>query len=184
VTRARLEGSDCDVSNKTVVPLPLIYRFLNPIPSGDHMKRLVILFIMAALILAACTQDKSPVGVATTLAQKLAAAYDARSAKAYLALFSDDAMYVDYGMHVGPMKMKVLESEIDSAFADKNFAFKLKPSFVSDDGRFATLRGDFSNLGHDGAIQTVPALVVLEIKNGKIISEADYYDGEPYLIAR
>jgi len=148
------------------------------------MKKLVILVIMAALILAACSQDKSPVGVATSVAQKLAAACNAKSAKSYLALFSDDAMYVDYGMHVGPVKMKILASEVDSAFADKNFAFKIKPSFVSDDGRFATLQGEFSNMGHDGTVQTVPALVVLEIKDGKIISEADYYDGEPYLIAR
>jgi len=148
------------------------------------MKKLIILFIMAALSLAACAQDKSPVGVATGVAQKFAAACNAKNAKRYLALFSDDAMYVDYGMHVGPLKMKILASEVDSTFADKNFAFKVKPSFVSDDGRFATLQGEFSNMGHDGTVQTVPALVVLEIKDGKIISEADYYDGEPYLIAR
>jgi len=148
------------------------------------MKKLVLLLILAALILAACAQDQSPVGMATSLAQKLAAAYNAKSAERYLALFSDDAMYVDYGMHIGPMKMSVLKSEVGSAFADQNFSFKISSYFVSDDGRFATLQGDFTNLGIHGKPETVPALVFLEIRDGKIISEADYYDGKNYVQLR
>jgi limonene-1,2-epoxide hydrolase len=34
--------------------------------------------------------------------------------------------------------------------------------------------------GKDGNLASVPIMVILEVKDGKIIREDDYYDGSPF----
>jgi hypothetical protein len=51
---------------------------------------------------------------------------------------------------------------------------------VSDDGRFAAIDGTYTNVGKDGKVASVPTVILLELRDGKIIHETDYYEGSPF----
>jgi ketosteroid isomerase-like protein len=146
------------------------------------MKRSCVLLILAGLILVACAglgtnSAAAQVSEAQALATKYKTAYETKDADMYLSLFNDDSVFTDYGMKDGPISMSSLKSDVYDVFKEEAFSFKVKSHFVSSDGQYASVRGDFSYHGNTGSIVTVPATTILEFKSGKIVSETWYYDG-------
>jgi hypothetical protein len=111
-------------------------------------------------------------------------AYEAKSAKDYLAVFDKDAIYSDLGRasirNAGSMYVRDLNTAIAQTFQEPDFQFKAKSSFVSDDGRFAAIDGIYTDVGKDKKPASVPMVILLELRDGKIIHETDYYDGSPF----
>jgi ketosteroid isomerase-like protein len=112
------------------------------------------------------------------------AAYEAKSAKDYLATFDKDAVYTDLGRasirNSGSMYVRDLSSAVAQAFQEPDFQFKVNSSFVSDDGRFAAIDGVYTDVGKDKKPASVPMVILLELRDGKIVHETDYYDGSPF----
>jgi ketosteroid isomerase-like protein len=71
-------------------------------------------------------------------------------------------------------------SAIAQTFQEPDFQFKANSSFVSDDGRSAIIVGTYADVGKDGKVASVPMVILLELRDGKIIHETDYYDGSPF----
>ena len=113
---------------------------------------------------------------AATLAAAYAAAYEVKDASAYLSLFSDDADYFDYAVQVHA-RIKKLKGELRRSFQREEFDLTFHSSFVSSDGRFAALKGTYSDLARSGDRSSVPLAAILEFQDGKIIKEILYYDG-------
>ena len=103
-------------------------------------------------------------------------AYQEKDARAYLALFSQDADYVDFAVQVHA-KIRQLKDELASSFAREGFRLVFHSFFVSSDGRFAALQGAYSDSARSGEPVSVPIASILQITGAKISKESLYYDG-------
>jgi len=143
----------------------------------------LILFVSAACGAAQSARGGSP-AEAKAVVKAFVSAYEAKSAKNYLAVFDTDAIYSDAGRasirNAGSMYVRDLNMAIAQTFQEPDFQFKVNSSFVSDDGRFAAIDGVYTDVGKDKKVVSVPMVILLELRNGKIIHETDYYDGSPF----
>lgn len=148
---------------------------------------------MSLLLLVACS-SMSPAATATPppptatavisvvedLAQAFISAYEAEQAADYLALFSNEAIFMDnstpYRNDVVAIPMRNSSSEVSHIFKNTNFEMKFNFHFVSRDGRFVALTGTYTNTGKDGNLASVPIVIILEVEDGKIMREDQYYD--------
>ena len=126
----------------------------------------------------------SPVLAAESVAQAFITAYEAKQAENWLALFSNDALFMDNGndefRKEGAHYVRNEQTFVKHLFSLKNFSMKFNSYFVSDDGRFIALNGTYTSTGKDGNPASVPIMIILEVVDGKIIREDDYYDGSPF----
>ncbi len=146
---------------------------------------------MAVLLLTACSMPPTtpvpptPTGTAVIpvvqdLAKAFVSAYETEQAADYLALFSYDAIYMDnstpFRTEEVVIPVRNSRTYVNHLFKTMNFGMKLNSHFVSKDGRFVALTGTYTNTGKDGNPASVPIVIVLEVKDGKIMREDWYYD--------
>jgi ketosteroid isomerase-like protein len=126
----------------------------------------------------------SPIPATESLAQAFVTTYEAKQAADWLALFSNDALFMDNGNPAarkeGVMYMRDQHTYVKYLFALPHFSMKFSSHFVSDDGRFIALSGTYTFTDKKGEIASVPIMIILEVKDGKIVREDDYYDGSPF----
>jgi hypothetical protein len=143
----------------------------------------LILFVSAACGAAQPAGGGSPAQTKAVV-KAFISAYEAKSAKDYLAAFDKDAIYTDLGRasirNSGSMYVRDLNTAILQTFKEPVFQYKVNSSFVSDDGRFAAIDGIYTDVGKDKKPASVPMVILLELRDGKIIHETDYYDGSPF----
>lgn len=124
------------------------------------------------------------ISVVEDLARAFILAYESEQAADYLALFSDEAIFLDNST---PFRNEVVAdlvrnsgTYVNNVFKKTNFAMKLDSHFVSRDGRFVAFTGQYSNTGKAGNLATVPIVVILEVRDGKIMREDWYYDNSVF----
>lgn len=147
---------------------------------------MAVLCLILMIGVACSAGQAAPTSAAQTKTTVAAfvSAYSAKDGAKYLALFDNDATYLDNGVSsfrtLGPMYVRNLQSTIIQTFEDKDFKVDFKTSFVSDDGRYAAIECVYTNQGNEGKIVSAPMVIILEFKGGKIIKEIDYYDGTQF----
>jgi ketosteroid isomerase-like protein len=153
---------------------------------------ILIILSMSFVMLVACTapspsasSSSSPaVQDAERIAQAFISSYEAENAPDWLKLFSRDALFMDNGnatsRQEGAVYMRDNETYVNYLFQLKNFSMKFSSYFVSADGRFIALTSTYTNTGKDGNPASVPMQIILELKDGMIIREDDYYDSDPF----
>jgi hypothetical protein len=118
------------------------------------------------------------------LSQVFISAYASEQAADYLALFSYDAIFMDnstpFRSSVEADLIRNSESYVNNLFKTTNFGMKLNSHFISRDGRFVALTGTYTNTGKDGNLASVPIVIILEVKDGKILREDWYYDNSTF----
>lgn len=153
------------------------------------MKKNFLLVLMILTFLPACKQiggtaNTQSIAVADTLAKAFISAYEGKDIVKYQSLFDKDAILEDLGSlsarNAGAVYIRNISTMIGITFRSNEFEVKLPTYFVSVDGRYVSLMGTYTNKGMDGKIHTVPTAVILEIRDGKIIRETDYYDGTDF----
>ncbi len=111
-------------------------------------------------------------------------AYEAKEPADYLALFSDDAIFLDnsvpYRSEVVVDLVRISGPYVRNLFTRTNFGIKFQSRTISRDGRRVALTGSYSNTGKDGNLASVPIIVMIEIKDGKIVREDQYYDNTAF----
>jgi ketosteroid isomerase-like protein len=124
------------------------------------------------------------ISVVEDLAQAFISAYESEQAADYLALFSYEAIYMDnsipYNNGEGAIFVRNSRTYVNHLFKNTNFGMKLNSHFVSRDGRFVALTGTYTNTGKDGNPASVSIVIILEVKDGKIIREDWYYDNSSF----
>ncbi len=144
--------------------------------------------ILLLAMLAACSGSPaapaaptvSPTSAAESIAQQYTAASNSKNVDQYLSLFAPDAITMDYGSNFGPFYVRDITDDIHVYYSSKYFQYQVNSSFVSSDGRFAALEGIYTDWIHGGnQTASVPCLVILEMKDGKIIKESIYYNSAP-----
>ncbi len=112
------------------------------------------------------------------------AAYESEQVSDYLALFSYEALFLDnstpYRSYVIAEVVRNSRNYLTNLFENTAFKIKFNSDFISRDARFVLLTGTYTNRGKDGNIASVPIVINLEVKDGKIIREDWYYDNSPY----
>jgi ketosteroid isomerase-like protein len=122
------------------------------------------------------SEAQPPSDSTRSIVEAYISAYRAKDARAYLALFSNDADYVDYAVQVHA-KIGQLREELVSSFHREGFRLVFHSYFVSEDGQFAALRGTYSDRARSGDPASVPIVSILQMAGPKIAKEALYYDG-------
>jgi ketosteroid isomerase-like protein len=128
------------------------------------------------------------ISVVEDLAQAFISAYESEQVTDYLALFSYDAIFMDnstpFRNYVVADLVRNSRTYVNNLFKNTNFGMKLNSHFVSRDGRFVALTGTYTNTGKDGNPASVAIVIILEVKDGKIIREDQYYDNSLFYQAR
>ena len=146
----------------------------------------LVLLVACSSISPSTTSSSSSIQSAENLTQAFISAYEARHAADWLSLFSNEAIFMDNGnpsfRKEGGEGEYVRNSQtyVNYLFQKENFAMKFSSHFVSADGHFIALTSIFTDTGKDGNPASVPMVIILEVKDGKIIREDDYYDSSPY----
>jgi len=143
------------------------------------MKRLVFSVVVATVILSACSQPGTSASDTPSLVKAWISAYESKDADKFIALYSDDLYYADWAIGAFITGKDGWNSAVRDTFAGEGFAVKIKSYFISSDGRFAAVEGTYSDRDRQGHLVSMPMVVILECKNGKIIKETDYYDASP-----
>ncbi len=116
--------------------------------------------------------------------QAFISAYEARQPDAYLALFSDDAIFLDnsvpYRSEVVVDLVRISGPYVRNLFTRTNFGIKFQSRIIARDGRRVALTGTYSNTGKDGNLASVPVVIILEIEGGQIVREDQYYDNTAF----
>jgi ketosteroid isomerase-like protein len=154
------------------------------------MKRKWFLLIVFLLVLTACGQTRVKVDIPDTIeakatqviVEKFINANKDYDADLLISLFHNDYVSMDYGMNVGPWTKGNISFYIKEAMADPDsFKVRIDTYTITPDGRFAVLQGAYSQAAKStGKWATAPAYAVLEFKDGKIIAETWYYNGEVF----
>ncbi len=145
------------------------------------MKKTIGLMVLVALVLAACGQavpdHSADIAAAEAIAKKFTEASSTKNADQYIALLSTDYNFMDYGVNDGPINYSEMKLTAPTLFQIPNFQLKISSTIVSADGRFITVLSMYTFSSKNGQPATVPAVGILEIRDGKITSETWYYDG-------
>jgi ketosteroid isomerase-like protein len=135
----------------------------------------------ATLVPPTSTAD---ISVVENLAKAYIFAYESEQAADYLALFSYEAIFLDnstpFRSYVIAELVRNSGPYVNNLFKNTNFGMKLDSHIVSRDGRFIALTGTYTNTNKDGNLASVPIVIILEVKDGKIIREDQYYDNSPF----
>jgi ketosteroid isomerase-like protein len=112
------------------------------------------------------------------------AAYQAKDTQQILPLFSGDAIYMDQGSPefraIGEMNVSSITTAWAQTFQDPLFQVNFESYFISSDGTSAALKTVYTDKNANGNPTSVPMIIILEIKDGKIVREDDYYDYSPF----
>ncbi len=145
---------------------------------------------LSSVVVVACSSlspsptHTSPTTVAESIAQAFISAEEAKQAADYLGLFAYEAVFMDNSnatlRKLGGLYVRNSQQHVIDIFKQKNYGVKFSSHFVSEDGRFIALTGIYTNTGKDGNPASVPLEIILEVKDGKIIRQDDYYDSSPF----
>jgi hypothetical protein len=124
------------------------------------------------------------ISVVQYLAEAYISAIGSKQASDYLALYSYEAIFLDSST---PYRSSVLydlvrnsQNYVINLFKNTNFGMKLDSYVVARDGRFIVLTGTYTNMGKDGNLSSVSIIIILEVKDGKIIRDDWYYDNSSF----
>ena len=147
------------------------------------MKKLWVVCIIVVLALTACGQGGLPLNGAQfateTYVKVWISSWETHDAEKMLALYANDATYMDYGANYGPIKKDALSTDIRKSFQEVDLGIKTSSYTITPDGRFAALEMTLTATDKNGKKVSIPGVVILEFKDGKVINETDYYNGTP-----
>jgi SnoaL-like domain len=151
------------------------------------MKRLILLSILFVLIVSSCGQTSEAATVAdnpeSTATQVIVEQYikdnEEYDIDLYTTLMHGDYVFMDYGMGDGPFGKMILSAYARESMAEPDtYKTEFGSYTITPDGRFAVVEGTYSEPARDGGKWiAAPGYVVLEMKDGKIIYETWYYNG-------
>lgn len=151
------------------------------------MRKISVITIIFAILLSACGQVKTSVPntpqakASQAILEEYISTNAAHDPDKLLSLYADDVVWMDYGMNDGPWDKADLDYYIGSGLSQDEIKVQFESYVMTPDGRFAAAQVRLSmKAASTGKWVTVPSSVVLEFKDGKIISETWYYDGNAY----
>jgi hypothetical protein len=145
------------------------------------MKKLLLLVIVSSLLTTACGGAKATVPnndyarQTQAVVEKWIAAYQERDAQALLSLYSNDITETDCsGVECVTFHLSDLESEVPYAFRDPTFKVRVNSYVVTSAGVFASVQATYE-YGSVGPTTPVPATIILEFRDGRILNEMWVY---------
>jgi ketosteroid isomerase-like protein len=147
------------------------------------MKKTLALSFLLVVILSACGQPAVTLNgsqfATETYVKAWISAWAAHDANKMMALYAEDATYMDYGVNYGPINKQTLSDDIHQSFQEVGLGLKVTAYTITPDGIYAALNINLIAQDKNGNKVSLPGVVILEYKAGEIISEKDYYNGGP-----
>jgi hypothetical protein len=154
------------------------------------MNRVINCLILFAMLLTACGQTKVKADVPDTtegkatqiIVEQYINAIKTTNADLKVSLLNDDFIFLDHGLDDGPWAKDDFSYYVHEEMANPDSSkTQIDKYIVTPDGRFVVLQGTYSQAATTiGKWETAPAYAVLEFKNGKILNETWYYNGEVF----
>jgi hypothetical protein len=154
------------------------------------MKKVIYILLFFTLFMSSCGQEKEQSGMPDTsdaiaaqvIVDQFIKAYETYDAESLIALLHEDYIFMDYGLDDGPLGKGNIAYFIKESMAEADtWEVKFDSYTITPNGLFAVLDGSFSmEAKSSDEMLTVPAYVVLEIKDGKVVNETWYYNGEVF----
>jgi len=150
------------------------------------MKKMVIIVCFMSFMLSACSQvrsdvpDTAPAKATQANVEKFIAANSNYDPSTLVSLYSPDVLWMDNGDAYGPIHFDSLDWLIWNDYGPDQMTLSFRFYLVTYDGRFSVVEGTFSTKNKTtGKWVSMPAVVVLEFEDGKIIKETWYYNSWP-----
>ena len=145
------------------------------------MKKLLLLMtVFCAFLLSACGRVKATVPdnqyarASQAIVEKWIAALNNRDPVEYLSLYSDDMTLTFCNKPTcDQYSVSDLRTMVRSDMATPGFKEEVQSYFLTKFGEWAVVQGLYSD--PNIPVTNVPAVSILEIKDGKIVSETDYW---------
>ncbi len=143
---------------------------------------LIVLVTVFTIFLTGCTSGPSQaVTSADNLVKAFITASEAKDINQYVSLFSEDARYMDYtGPTTSPMYLRDVRPILAQRFNDPAFSIKVESYFISSDGASAAVRSKLTYKNSQGDPASAPVVVILQIKDGKVVRQDNFYDSRPF----
>lgn len=149
------------------------------------MKNRIWIFIVFALLLSSCSQVTTTIPntkeakQAQIIMEQYLSANRSANIDQVMSLYADNVVWMDHGMDTGPFNKADLDAL--NRMSVKEVKENALSYLLTPDGRFAVLQTNLTmpNVTGNKTVTTL-AIGVLEFKDGKIINETWYYDGEVY----
>ncbi len=149
------------------------------------MKKTTVLFLSIIFLLSACggvradVADNPQAKAAQSIVEEYIIANETYDPDRLMMLYADNLFWMDYGGNDGPLSRANLDYFVHETMAAKDFKMKVKSYSITPDGRFAALEVDYSQLAaFSGKVVSVTCVVLLEFRDGRIINETWYYNGD------
>lgn len=153
------------------------------------MKSNPLLMVASAILmlfLACCSAQPSPAGSTSTesaeetgkLVQGWMDAYLAMDVDKFMSYYDVDVTYLNVVIKdFGTVTFDGLSKSIRTDLLEEDSGWEFLSYFVASDGTFVAIQATYHELNHSGKQVSIPITIVLEIRNGKIIRQTDYFDG-------
>lgn len=150
------------------------------------MKKTWVLLVFSVLLLSACSwlksdvPDTAPAKATQVIVEKFIAANSKYDPDTLVSLYSPDILWMDNGDMYGPLHFDQLEWMIRNDYSPDQMTLSFRSYLVSFDGRYSVVEGTFSTKNKTtGKWVSMPAVAVMEFKDGKIYRETWYYNSWP-----
>jgi hypothetical protein len=148
------------------------------------MKKLFLLTLFFVFLLSACggvearVPDDSYAKESQAVVEKWIAAFNDLDAEALLSLYSNDFTFMDCGLNYSCdyEDLGSLGGFVPQSFRGEDFKVETQSYMITNFGRFAVLQVMYAE--PPGIPTSIPATVILEFKDGKILNETWYYINE------
>ena len=105
-------------------------------------------------------------------------AYQSLDADKLMSYYAEDVVYLNVVIKdFGTVTYNGLNKSIHKDFQKEGFRMELVSSFISPDGKFAAVQGNYYDLNRSGRQISMPIAIILEFQDGRIVRETDYFYG-------
>lgn len=146
----------------------------------------LLISAILAFLLVACSAQSSPAisdspesaEATNKLVQGWMDAYQEKDVEEFMSYYDEDMQYLNVVIKdFGTVTFDGLSKSIRNDLLDDDSGWEFVSFFVDSNGNFAVIEGMYYELNRSDKQVSIPIAIVLEIRNGKIIRQTDYFDG-------
>lgn len=145
---------------------------------ANRISLMSILLIIASLGAGCSRSDAREID----FVDRFMAALQAQDVEKIISLYSDDFSYINVAiMDFGAISLKDYQRVLRRGYAQGDGIFIPDKAYRSQDGKSAALSGTLIAEDMFGRIVNVPMVMIIEIRDGKIFHQTDYFDGRRFI---
>lgn len=151
------------------------------------MKKMIVAVVLMTLLLSACggikadVPDNDEAKAIKAVVEQYMSANETYDADLLMSLYSDELVWMDYGLNDGPLTKGTLAFFVQAGESERDYKIEFDSYLIASYGGYAVIQGEFSMPAKsNGKWASAPFVCVLEFRDGLIVNETWYYNADPF----